>query len=143
MFQRCDNKTTMKGRVVVGRSLSESGWCEPDTKPIMKNLRLLTEILYRKVDLAGTSPLQEEQYRDISSPYCISEQPLLLIWSGTAEPKPFVPVFGKEGLFVGFFSQHPNILGGNHHVSIINDSKRLKLQLRKLKHFRGPISKTP
>ena len=54
MFQRCDNKTTMKGRVVVGRSLSESGWCEPDTKPIMKNLlELLTEILDRKVDLAG------------------------------------------------------------------------------------------
>ena len=25
MFQRCDNKTTMKGRVVVGCSLSESG----------------------------------------------------------------------------------------------------------------------
>ncbi len=63
MFQRCDNKTTMKGRVVVGRSLSGvRGWCEPDTKPIMKNLlELLAEILDRKVDLAGTSPLQEER----------------------------------------------------------------------------------
>jgi len=25
MFQRCDNKTTVKGRVVVGRRQSESG----------------------------------------------------------------------------------------------------------------------
>ena len=54
---------------------------------------------------------------------------------GTAEPKPFVPVFGKEGLFVGFFSQHPNILGETTMYQSLMTVRETQIAIKEVKTF--------